>query len=155
MAAATPTGPIAPEDPFRAYNFKLIVQNVTEGHFMSCSALGMRVEPIAYREAGNHGVVRQLPGQVEYAQVTLRYGLTRSKDLFDWILGIAQGRIDRRNVSLSILETDGSRELTRWNLYDAWPSEWRGSTLDVMRNEVAIESLTLVYDRLDRDAGTP
>ena len=152
MAEAPQAGAVVPDDPFRAYNFKLIVQNVAEGHFMSCSSLGMRVEPIVYREAGDHQSVRQLPGQVEYSQVTLRYGLTRSQDLFQWMTGLAKGTIDRRHVSICVLDTAGARETVRWNLFNAWPSEWRGAPLDAVRNEIAVESLTLVFESIERDA---
>ena len=155
MAEAPQTGAVVPDDPFRAYNFKLIVQNVTEGHFLSCTPLGMRVEPIAYREAGDHQSVRQLPGQVEYSQVTLRYGLTRSQDLFQWMTSLSRGAVDRRHVSICILDTEGAQEVTRWNLFNAWPSEWRGAPLDAMRNEIAVESLTLVFESLERDGGAP
>ena len=36
----------------------------------------------------------------------------------------------------------------RWDLINAWPSEWRGAPLDALGREVAIESLTLVFETL-------
>jgi phage tail-like protein len=83
--------------------------------------------------------------------VTLRYGVTTSRELWKWFETVISGRVQRRNVSIVMLDTDGSRELRRWNLVDAWPSEWRGSVLNAMSQEVAIESLTLVYDSLQLD----
>ncbi len=44
-------------DPYRAYNFKLEIQGVTEGHFTECSGLGVKVQAIAYREGGTSQVV--------------------------------------------------------------------------------------------------
>ena len=41
-------------DPYRAYNFKLQIQGVTEGHFTQCSGLEIEVQPIRYREGGAH-----------------------------------------------------------------------------------------------------
>ena len=43
-------------DPYRAYNFKLIIQGVTEGHFTECTGLTVKVDAIKYREAGNNQV---------------------------------------------------------------------------------------------------
>lgn len=142
---------MAATDPLRSYNFKLIVEGVTEGHFTECSPLGVRVDTIAYREGGSHQIVRQLPGQTNYSELTLRYGLTESRDLFDWIMETAAGRVRRQNVSVLILDTDGASERVRWNLLSAWPREWRGAPLDALQSQVAIESLTLVYESLERE----
>ena len=138
------------KDPYRAYNFKLIIRGLTEGHFTECSGLGVKVEAIKYREAGNAQVVRRIPGPVEYADVTLRYGLTRSRALWDWFMTAVEGQVDRKNVSIVMLNSEGTREVMRWNLIDAWPSEWRGAMLDALSHEAAIESMTLVFETLER-----
>ena len=137
-------------DPYRSYNFKLDIAGVTEGHFTECSGLGVKVTPIEYREGGNNQVVRHIPGPVEYAAVTLRYGLTASRELWDWMLQAVQGNVERKNVSIIMLDSEGNNEVMRWNLNDAWPSEWRGAPLDAMSREIAIEDLTLVFDTLER-----
>ena len=54
-------------DPYRAYNFKLLINGVTDGHFTEVSGLGVQVERISYREAGNDAVVRAIPGRVTYS----------------------------------------------------------------------------------------
>ena len=82
--------------------------------------------------------------------VTLRYGLTSSRELWDWLQSAAQGRVERKNVSILMLDSQGTSEVMRWNLIDAWPSEWHSASLDALSREVAIESMTLVYDTLER-----
>jgi phage tail-like protein len=136
-------------DPYRAYNFKLAIQGVTEGHFVECSGLGVRIEPIRYQEGGST-TVHRIPGPIDYGEVTLRYGLTASRELWDWFMAGLQGQVDRRNVSILMLSTDGSTEVMRWDLIDAWPSEWRGTPLDALAREVAIESVTLVFESIAR-----
>lgn len=143
-------------DPYRAYNFKLLVNNVTEGHFTAVSGLGVRVERIAYREAGANAIVRAVPGQVTYEPVTLSYGLTAATELWDWLMAAVEGRVSRRNVSIAVLDASGAAEVLRWNLLNAWPCEWHGAPLDAMSRELAIESLTLAHEGLERDgAGAP
>jgi phage tail-like protein len=148
--SASPSGPIgtAP-DPYRAYNFKLEIQGVTEGHFTACTGLNVIVRHVAYREAGEPNVVHQLPGPVEYGEVALSYGLTSSKELWEWFLSSISGRVVRKNVSIQMTDHEGV-ELFRWSLIDAWPAEWRGATLDALTHEVAIESLKLVFERIER-----
>jgi phage tail-like protein len=137
-------------DPYRAYNFKLEIQGITEGHFTECSGLDIRVAAIDYREGGNSQIVHRLPGRVEYGDIVLRYGLTESRDLWDWFMTAVKGSVERRNVSIIMLDPDGSTEALRWNLVNAWPSHWRGAILDAMTQEAAIESITLVFDTLER-----
>jgi phage tail-like protein len=138
------------EDPYRSYNFKLEIQGVTEGHFTECTGMGIKVHAIRYREGGTNQVVRCLPGPVEYGDITLRYGLTRSRDLWDWFMQAVKGKAQRKNISVVLVDNDGVTEVMRWNLVDAWPAEWRGSLLDALGQEAAVESLTLVFDTLER-----
>jgi phage tail-like protein len=137
-------------DPFRAYNFKLLIQGVTEGHFTACDGLSISVADIKYREGGNSEVVRRLPGPVEYGNIVLKYGLTASTELWTWFMTAVKGAVERRNVSIVVVDNNGIDEATRYNLINAWPSQWKGAPLDAMGREVAIESLTLVFETLDR-----
>jgi phage tail-like protein len=137
-------------DPYRNYNFLLSIQDIAEARFVECTGLGMRVHPIRYRESGTAQIVRALPGPVEYGEVTLRYGLTNSLDLWNWLLAAVRGTVLRRHVSVTMLDPDGSREAFRWNLINAWPCEWRGAPLDALGREAAIEEMHLAYDSLDR-----
>ncbi|QFP74997.1 phage tail protein [Deinococcus sp. AJ005] len=138
------------QDPFRSYNFKVVIQGVVEGHFTQCSGLGVRLGVIRYREGGNGQVTRALPGRVEYADVELKYGLTQSHELWDWLMSAVRGEVVRKNVSILMLDPQGTVEVMRWNLLNAWPSQWRGALLDAMSQDAALEHLTLVYDSLER-----
>jgi phage tail-like protein len=137
-------------DPYRSYNFKLEIQGVTEGHFTECSGLGVRVRSIPYREGGTSQVVHQLPGRVEYSEVTLRYGLTSSRLLWDWLMSTVKGKVERRNVSIVMMAEDGTTPVMQWNLINAWVTEWRGAPLDALAQEAAIETISLVFESIDR-----
>ncbi len=141
-----------PIDPFRAYNWRLEIGGATQAYFTACSGLGVTVDVIKYREAGNLQIVRALPGQVNYEPITLYYGLTPSREMFDWLMASVEGRADRRNCSIIVLDSQGNEDQTapRWNLENAWVAAWRGAQLNAMSLEVAIESITLVFDRLTR-----
>lgn len=136
-------------DPYAAYNFRMEVGKEVAGYFTECSGLGARVEALQWRAGDSGRRVHRLPGRLEYADVTLRYGLTASTHLWDWFTQVMQGKSDRRNVSIILLDNQ-DQEALRWNLYDAWPIEWLGAPLDALGKEVAVESMTLVYESLDR-----
>ena len=153
MPSATQAAPQAQAstwvDPYRAYNFKLEIQGITQGHFTECSGAGVKVHPVRYREGGAGQIVHVMPGPVEYSNVRLKYGLTASQDLWTWLMTAVQGRVERKNVSILLLDSDGTTEVMRWNLINAWPSEWHGTMLNALSREAAIAELELVYERLE------
>jgi len=159
MPEAAETPPAAPEsgaqpgvfnDPYRSYNFKLVIQGVTEGHFTECTNMSIKIDAIRYREGGQSQVVHRIPGQVEYGDITLKYGLTSSSELWTWLMSGVKGKVERKNVSIVMLESDGVSEVLRWDLVNAWVSEWRGAPLDALGRQLAIESVTIVFETLDR-----
>ena len=137
-------------DPFRNFNFVLQIQDVTAAAFSHCSGLGVRIHPVRFREAGPSQIVRSLTGPVDYAEVVLRYGLTQSMDLWNWLLASMRGTVQRRHVSIIMIEADGATQAMRWNLMNAWPCEWRGAPLDTLGREAAIEEIRLAFDQLER-----
>jgi len=137
-------------DPFCSYNFKVVIQGVTEGHFTQCSNIGMKIDAVAYREGGGGPVVHRIPAHGWYGDVTLRYGLTASRELWDWMMMAVKGKVQRKNISIVLMGPDGVTEVLRWDLVNAWPSSWRGAPLNALTSEVAVEELTLVYETLDR-----
>lgn len=139
-------------DPLRAFRFHVEVQGIGEGHFTNVFGMGVQVEAIKYREGGANVTPRYVPGQVDYAEITLGFGLTQSDQMWDWLMAAASGDVDRREVSIVMREPDGTRGVMRWNLTRAWPTRWVGAQLDAMSKDLAIESLTLVYEGIERDS---
>lgn len=149
--AGASASPGSVSDPLRAFRFHVEVQGIGNGHFTNVSGMGVQVEAIKYREGGANVTPRFVPGQVDYAEITLGYGLTESDEMWDWLMAAAAGDIDRREVSIVMREPDGTGEVLRWNLTRAWPTRWVGAPLDAMSTALAIESLTLVYEGIERD----
>ncbi|NUR28783.1 MAG: phage tail protein [Catenulispora sp.] len=153
MATAATPQPGAPVDPYRAYNFKLLINNVTNGHFTEVSGLEINIRKLDYREAGNDRI-RAIPGQVEYSPITLHFGVTASRELWDWVSSAAKGTVNRRNISIVLLDAAGTAEVLRWNVINAWPMQWRGAHLNTLAHEIAIESITLAYEGLELESGS-
>jgi len=155
-AAETPPADPAGAQPgqrpqiFQGYNFKLVIDGINEGHFIQMAGLGIRIAHQRYREGGDATIVHRLAGPVEYAEVTLRYGLTASPELWRWFLTAVSGNPQRKHVSIVMLGPGAVGEGVRWNLVDAWPCAWNGAPLDALGHEFAVESLTLVYESISR-----
>jgi len=146
------------EDPYRSYNFKLLIGGVTEAHFMECSGMGIKINVIKYRVTGRSdapgdpGYYKKIPGPVDYGDIVLKYGLTSSDSLWSWFMSGVNGAVEPKNITLQLLDNAGRKPVMQWDLIGAWASEWKGAHLDTMGKEVAIESVTLVYENLIRGA---
>lgn len=112
---------------------------------MECSGLGSHIEVVEYREGQEPPVVRKIPGRVTYPDIVLKWGVTASRQLYDWHLAIIKGQLQRQNGSVILRAADGT-DMVRWNFFGAWPSKWDGPTLNAMSNGVAIESLTITCE---------
>jgi phage tail-like protein len=93
--------------------------------------------------------VRKLPGKNTYPEIILKYGSTESRELYDWHKTALDGKVQRKNGSI-ILMDDAGQEKVRWNFFNAWPSKWDGPDFNAKGNDVAIETLTIVAERLER-----
>jgi phage tail-like protein len=152
-APGQPSGGAQPgvqPDPYGVHNFKLEIQDVTEGYFKEVSGLAIRVATIRHRGGGIKQPVRVMPGPTEFANVTLSSGMTASNQLWTWMLDVANGTVRRKNVSIVMLGSDGISEVKRWDLIAAFPCEWRGPELNALRSEMAVESVTLAFESLQQ-----
>src|SRR5262252_2357667 len=75
---------------------------------MECTGLGSRIEVVEYREGGEDSAVRKLPGRVTYPDITLKWGVTTSRELYDWHRAVINGQMQRKNGSVILL--DGNRK---------------------------------------------
>jgi phage tail-like protein len=151
-AGAQPAGaqPGVPVDPYPGFRFRLTGPGI-EGQFTAVTGMGVLIHPIRYSEGGAKGLVRALPGLVEYTDITLWYGLTASQAMMQWAMSAAEGKPDfRKNLSVILLKENGTDEAMRWDLIRAWVREWRAAHLDALGNEIAVEKLTIVCESIQR-----
>lgn len=132
------------------YHFLLEVEGVTVGQFASVAGLSAEVEVVEYRDGGDPGAIRKIPGVARYGDITLKRGYTASDDLWSWIKGVIDRDYVRKNGAISVVSSNGS-EVARFNFFNAWPSRYALGLEGADGNDVAIESLTLTVERIDLD----
>jgi phage tail-like protein len=135
-------------DPFRTFSFRVELAGLTVAAFTEVSGLESEAEVIEYREGGD-GRVRKLPGLRKYANIVLKRGLTQDVELWNWHKDVLEGNESRRNGSVILLDEHG-QEAVRWNFWNAWPCRWEGPNLNARSNDVAIETLELAHEGLER-----
>ena len=90
-------------DPFKSFNFIVEIDNIARAAFSEVSGLESETAVIEYR-SGQDFVTRKLPGLTRYANIVLRHGLTKDRELWDWRKNIVEGNPDRRNGSIKLLD---------------------------------------------------
>jgi phage tail-like protein len=136
-------------DPFLNYNFLVELDGITRAAFTEVTGLDATTEPVDYREGGENGTVRKLPGLTRFGNITLRWGMTIDRELYDWHRQTVLGNVQRRNGSIVVLDRQGA-EVARWNFVNAWVTKYDLPDFNATSNQAAVESVELVVEGVER-----
>jgi phage tail-like protein len=137
------------DDPYKAFNFIVEIDGIARAGFSEVSGLESETAVIEYRVGGERNAVRKLPGLTKYANIVLRRGVTQDAELSNWRKTVEDGQVDRRNGSIILRDDDGN-DVVRWNFFNGWISKWQGPALHASKNEVAIETIEIAHEGLER-----
>jgi len=137
-------------DPYRVFNFLVELDGITQASFTECTGLGAKTEIIEMREGGDNITVRKLPGKMTYTDITLKWGLTDSNELWLWRQQVIDGNIVRKSGSIVVYDLSNHTEVARWNFVNAWPSDWQGPSFNAKGSDIAIETLVLAHEGITR-----
>jgi phage tail-like protein len=119
--------------------------------FRECSELGIVVDVIEYRNGNDkENAVRKLTGLSRYPDVTLKRGVIGSLDLWNWIDQVRNGDPNAyRTVTVQLMNEDHTQVAQTWKLLRARPVRHVTGPFDAQCSDVAVEELTLAYERLE------
>lgn len=137
-------------DPYGSFNFLVELDGISQASFRECTGLDSTTEVIEHRQGGDNVTVYKLPGKTTYADITLKWGLTDSAEVWNWRQRIMEGRIERKNGSIVVYDLANRTEVARWNFVNAWPTKWEGPAFNALGNEVAVETLVLAHEGVTR-----
>jgi phage tail-like protein len=145
------------EHPYGRFNFVVKLGDIggedqVAGGFSEVSGLASEIVYAEYRNGNdreNH--VRKIPTLHKTGDVTLKRGVIGDLRLFEWLKLVRDGTIDRRTVTIDLLDESRS-PVCRWVLRNALPRKWTGPTLSGKGADVAIEELVLVAEQIDFDS---
>jgi phage tail-like protein len=139
-------------DPYGNYNFRVEIDGIERAAFQQVSGFDSTIDVIEHREGGD-ATMRKLPGMTKYSNITLKWGITDDRELYDWhrrtVNGAARREVERKNGSIVLFDRGGA-EVARWNFLRAWPAKWDGPDFDAEKSDVAIESLELAHEGIER-----
>ena len=117
------------KDPYLSYNFLMEIDGIVRAGFREVTGLDSSQDPVEYREGTDAFTARKLPGMVRYSNLTLRWGITDDAELWAWRQKAVEGKVERRNGSIVLLDSTGQEKL-RGNFHEAWPTKWIGPSVN-------------------------
>ncbi len=138
-------------DPFPNYRFRVEIDGIVQANFCEVIFPESASQVIEIREGTDPVYVRKQAGVVTYGNLVLKSGLTASMELYNWRKQIEQGKVNqvRRNISVVLLNEEGI-EAARWNFINAWPAKYKAPDLNAKGNDIAIETLEIVFETMQR-----
>lgn len=146
-------------DPFVTFNFEVrldiaerrdgLSSPLCRAAFAECDGLEVSMEPMTFQEGGNNRETIHLAGPLKYGELTLKRGMTATRDLWTWmrIVGRDDGRGVRAQGEVVLLGANGDAQVT-FTLKDCLPTKIKAPALNARDGQIAIEELTLVYASL-------
>jgi phage tail-like protein len=144
------------ENPYGRFNFLVdLGTGETEGPeagFQECSGIGMEIAVVEYRNGNDKpNEVRKIPGLARPLDVTLRRGLIGSLALYRWIDDVRNGSQGVRTVLIQLQNEDHTAVAVTWKLLRARPVRHVSGPLHARGGDVAMEELTIAYERLEME----
>jgi phage tail-like protein len=136
-------------DPFSSTKFRVEIDGIVTADFKEVYGIEADVAVVDYR-AGNDRApsARKLPGEAKFSNIVLKRGMTGDLSLWNWMRETIEGKVNRRNMSVVLLN-DAGEEVRRFNFREAWPVKWSGPNLKVESSEtVAIETVEIAHEEL-------
>lgn len=138
-------------DPYRNFRFLVEIDGITQAGFSEATIPDTSQDPIEYREGNESPTARKIPGLIKYGNVTLKWGIADSLDLYDWRKLVEEGKMKdaRRNVAIILIDEEGNSK-SRWEFNDAWPSKYDAPDLNAKGTDIAIETLEIAHEGMKR-----
>ena len=108
------------------------------------------IDEIAYRSGTERNQEsRKQPGLAKYGHLILKRGLLGSTDLWDWWKQAREGQSNvDRNVTVTLLDEERV-PVWNWHFRNAFPVNYRVTSLDANCSDIVAEELTLTFDSMD------
>ena len=136
-------------DPYQGFNFLVEIEGILAGGFSECSGLQVETEFLDYREGGLNEYVHRFAGPTKYPPLVLKHGLTQIDGLWGWHQDVVQGKIERKNGTIYLLDKQ-RLPVMWWDFKEAFPVKWTGPELRADSGSVATESIELTHRGLSR-----
>ena len=136
--------------PYRNFRFRLEIDGLDAGSFSEVSGFDATMDVVEYRAGDDPAITpTKLPGLIKYGNITLKWGAAETMVLYDWLIDITEGTIEKKTVTLTALDEEGSPAAS-WRCINAWPMKYTAPDFNGTSSEIAIETIELAHEGLTR-----
>jgi phage tail-like protein len=124
------------------------------GAFAECTGLEATMEPKVIKSGGaNYGAV-QRAGQISFATVILKRGMTSTRDLWKWFQTVGGGGYAYRLSAEIAMQDSAGKAVLTWGLDNCLPVKFKAADLNSKGTEIGIEELHLAHEGLRLISGS-
>ena len=136
--------------PVPVYYYQVHVGTIGDMNFSEVSGLAIEYDTISYKDGMSFKMgEKHMPGQMKAVNVTLKKGIVRADSkLFNWVSTVALNTVQKEDIAISLID-ESDQPVVKWTVYNAFPKKLDAPGFNAGSNEVAIESMELMADRLD------
>ena len=136
--------------PYRNFRFRLEIDGLDAGSFSEVSGFDAAMDVVEYRAGDDPAITpTKLPGLIKYGNITLKWGSSETMVLYDWLIDITEGTIEKKTVTLTALDEEGSPAAS-WRCINAWPVKYTAPDFNGTSSEIAVETIELAHEGLTR-----
>jgi phage tail-like protein len=139
-----------------AFHFTVSIGDYSssDSSFQEVSGLEVSMEVDELREGGENRFMHQLPTGVKQKRLTLKRGVAPlDSPLVKWCKSTLEGglsvKIKPAPVTVKLLDAQ-INPLRTWSFVNAYPVRWEIDSFNSTKNEVALETIELAYQMLQR-----
>lgn len=137
------------KDPYRNFRFRVEIEGIQQAGFREVSGYNASLDVVEYREGNETITPRKLPGLAKYGNITLKWGVTDSMDMYKWMEDSISGKTTRKTVTIIAIDEEGA-DVATWQVLEAWPAKYSAPDWNATASAVAIESLELAHEGMKR-----
>jgi len=138
-------------DPFAGFNFRLEIDGVEVAGFKEISGMETKTQVIEYADGDDvNYTVRKVPGRTNYSNLIVKRGISEGTEIWEWYQTVIdqEREVERKNVTINLLDDSGEPQKT-YNLFDVWPCRYKGADLNATDDQVAVEEIEFVFEKLE------
>jgi len=143
----------SPNDAIAASRFSITVDGTEIAQFNELVGITSEIDVIDFMENSEQemGINKKLPGKRKPPTITLKRGKSSSMELYVWHQAVLEGKIGaaRRSGSIVLYDYEG-KPVSRYHFHHGWPSRISLGGLKAGANEILMEEVTIVCERLER-----
>ncbi len=115
--------------------------------FQSVSGLSVQIQTENIKEGGENRFEHVVPSRTKYSDLVLKRGLVYGNSkMLDWLKNAFENLIfEPMDMQVHMLN-ENHEALVTWDIFHAWPKNWKFDEFNAEQGKVFIETLELSYN---------